>query len=251
MISGNIVTRSLWQCALTFFISATLLAADDLTQRVSSPISELSRKVVRFQTRKVTYVRIEAPQLLPVPPEEHVAPVITDEQIAIAERRAGKQFECISPSVVVHIGQGGAAFTELTWWQGDRRFSAISNVDFRHLANISDLETLTHVYSWFPFISELPSDQGQSFSASLQSIANGADYLFEGTQADTDANGPILDALDAFHAFYDLNRASLIEAYNKRVADAALAERRLLENPPPPPPDATLYFWRKSSTVQP
>lgn len=215
--------------------------------------TELARKVVNLGTHKVTYIRITPPRLpaLPVPPPTPVAQP-TPEQIAAEEARAAKTYEQLSVSVTVYPATATTpTVSDLSWWHEGKRYQAWSNVDFRLLTQITQVETATHIFSWFPFVGEdsiegLPASSRPAGFSLFKKADTDAQYYFEGNEEDMATVAGTLAGLDYFHAYYQLNRERLATEYAQRMADAAAQEAELAKNPPKPV-DTVIHFWKNSA----
>lgn len=216
---------------------------------------ELNRKTVHLGTHQVTYIRITPPQLprLPVqpapPPRE-----LTPEDQAAEDARAAKTYEQLSFTCMVYVGS--PTVTELTWWHEGKRHRAWSNVDFRHLTQLGHLETETHVFSWFPFVSDAAvADIPVAERPAELSLFTAADpaptYFFEGSEEEMAEVAGTLRGLDYLHAYYQLHREQLAADHAKRMQEAALYEARAAElaKNPPKPPDTVIHFWKVPSAV--
>jgi hypothetical protein len=222
--------------------------ATDLKPLESAPV--LARKVVDMGTHKVTYIRITPPQL-PAVPQPPPPPVTqpTPEQLAAEEARAAKTYEQLMVSVTVYPATATTPLVaDLNWWHEGKRYQAWSNVDFRLLTQISQVETETHIFAWFPMVGEgsveeIPAEQRPA-GLSLFTAADTAPlYYVEGTEEDMAAVAGTLAGLDYFHAYYQLHKPRLAEEYAQLMA--LIAERQAeLEKNPPKPVDTTIHFWR-------
>lgn len=211
---------------------------------------QLFRKVVNLGTHKITYVRITPPQLpaLPQPPPVPVAQP-TPEQIAAEEARAAKTYLQLSVSVTVYPATATRpTVSDLSWWHEGKRYQAWSNVDFRLLTQISEVETETHIFSWFPFVGvgfldEIPEERWPAGFALFGVADTTPVYYVEGTEADLTPVADILAGLDYFHAYYQVHYTRLAREYAELVAlnEARAAE---LERNPPKPVDTVIHFWK-------
>lgn len=217
--------------------------------------SQLGRKVVNLGTHKVTYIRITPPRL-PATPVAPPASVVrsTPEQISADEARAAKTYAQLSVSVTVYPATADTpTVADLSWWHEGKRYQAWSNVDFRLLTQMREIETATHIFSWFPFVGEGSVEQlpGSSRPAGF-SLFTKADtfpqYYFEGGDDDMAAVADTLAGLDYVHAYYQLHRERLAAEMAQRVTDAAARKAESAKNPPKPV-DTTIHFWKKSASA--
>lgn len=213
-------------------------------------VSELARKVVDRGHHKITYIRITPPKLpaLPVPPPAPVtAP--TPEVLAAMAAREAKTYVQLSVWATVYSGSGNRpTVSDLNWWHEGKRYQAWSNADFRLLAQVSEIETETHVYGWMPFSSEgsiegvAAADLPAGFSLFTPTDVS-PQYYFEGTAEDMEPVADTLTGLDYFHAYYQLHHTRLAEEYARQMAEAAAHAEELAKNPPPPRRDTVIHFW--------
>ncbi len=234
-----------------FFLWAAMVAAAGATQAIAAEVtySEVSRKEVRLGDHTVTLIRVRPP-VLPkaVPAPAAPSRPLTAEEKAREERLAQKGYATLSLSVTVYLG-GKTPVTELRWRDegGGTEYLAYSNIDFRHLTQLSTLETETTVYSWFPFVEEWhledwPSDQKFPIPQGLNFSPTDAEYYVDEQAKRLKDQETTLAGLDYLHAYYQINHAKLKADYEKREVENAGRERRLRENPPKPP-DVNVRWW--------
>lgn len=237
-------------CGLLLGVAHRAAADDRFAARLNGPAQELSRKTVRVGGRSITYLRIAPPEFVPTNPTTTAVTLPTELELAREKARQAKTFEFVSLSVSVFV-EGEKIVSELVWWNGERRLRAVSNVDFRLLADLVEFETASHVFGWFPLTFELPGQPEAGLAAKLPPAGAGADFVFLGSPEDAAANEVTLGALDALHAYYELNERALAEAFRKRRAAEDAAEERRLREPAPTAPDTIVYFWRKNAEGAP
>jgi hypothetical protein len=217
--------------------------------------TEVARKQVNAGDHTITLIRVRPP-VLPkaLPPQESRLP--SAEDLATAERYAGKGHATLSVSATVYLG-GPTPITEIRWRNetGDTEHHAWSNVDFRYLAQIPTLETETTVYIWFPFIESFdlkdrPTDQNSSTLAGLSFSPTEAEYFLDSRTKESKEHETTLAGLDHLHAYYKIHYPTLKADYEKRMAENAERERQQRENPPKTS-DVTIHFWPIKSTANP
>ena len=147
---------------------------------------------------------------------------------------------------------GGRAITELRWRDksGELSYRAYSNADFRYLRQLSQFETETDVYLWFPFIdahdlAQWPADEQSPLPPGLEFSSTETEYFVEERAQGLADQETTLVGLDYLHAYYQLHFSALKADYEKRVVEGAERERQLRENPPKPA-NTTLRFWPKT-----
>ncbi|MEY4488481.1 MAG: hypothetical protein RIQ79_989, partial [Verrucomicrobiota bacterium] len=116
------------------------------------PVTVLARTPVVEGGRIVTYVRIRPPALPPKPAPAAPPPATTPTAAEVAEnaRLEAMQYASFDVSVTVHLRP--PIVSEIRWRTADREWVAWSNVDFRLLASVTQWESPTTVYGWFPMI---------------------------------------------------------------------------------------------------
>ena len=225
---------------LSLFAFSSLVSAESVK---GIPVTVLARREVTLAGGSITYLLIRPPSLTP-PPASPPAPVTSPsaEELAAQALHDAKTYVNLGMGAIVYAGP--PTVTELSWNLPDgRRFRAFSSVDFTHLSQLTELETATTIYGWGTLVSEgdpaeLPTGVREALSA-----APGAQYLFEGTEADAQANESMLGALDYLHAYYQLHEATLVAATASRKAEAAEWERQAAEAAARPRHEK-IYFWK-------
>lgn len=219
------------------------------------PVTEVTRKVVTLTDHKITYVRIRPPNLPLLPPAPAPRPLTPEEQAA-SDLRADKANAMLNLTVTVYLG-GPQPVSELRWHDeaGELSFRAWSNVDFRYLTQLSQFETATTVYFWFPFVDEVPlanfpANQPSPIPAGLQFEPGVAEYYLEAGIADLKSEEATLAGLDYLHAYFQLHAAELKADYERREAESAAREKQLREHPPITP-DSVIHFWPVQSRLNP
>lgn len=233
-------------CAIIFGTAAANAADDFPSEPKEVLYTEVTRRVVQLADHKVTYILVRPPTLPKRPATPPPAVVLpTAEEQATAERQAAKPCESLTLFATVYIG--APTVSQLTWWQDGRQFRAYSNVDWRCLDQLNQLETAETVYEFTPLMStcelaSLPEADRPPILAQLGFSDTEAEYLVEGTEADLAAAESSLRALDFIHGFYQLNKSELAAASAARELANAARERELKAHPPKPA-DVVIRFW--------
>jgi hypothetical protein len=229
-----------WSLPATAQVTASAVNLDSATS-VLSRTAPLVRRTVTVGDHRMTLVRIGAPRLpkLPVVPPTPASA----EALATEARRAAKTSDYASFMATVHAGP----VTEITWQSGDRTFRAYSNIDFRNLDGLAEIETDTAVLSWWclPFDD---SDNGlpEALQKQLHLSAKFSEYVVDATEEEMAAAPEAFAVLDGLHAYYDAHRQELIAAHQQRQAAADARAAELLAHPPVTP-DTTVYIWKTAN----
>lgn len=251
-------------CAVLVALFAThALRANTETAAIPAPpaalsaATELVRKTVDLGTHTVTYVRITPPQLSALP--QAPRPPATEpnaEQLAQEAARAAKIYEQLLFSVTVYPATATTpTVIDLNWWREGRRYQAWSNVDFRLLGQITELETSTHVFAWFPAVgvdavTDLPADRHPAGLALFDAADPAPHYYVEGTEADLAPVADTLLGLDTLHAYYQIHYTRLVEEHARLQALNAAHAAELARNPPRPV-DTVIHFWKAHAAPAP
>jgi hypothetical protein len=154
----------------------------------------LARRSVMVGDHRMTLVRIRAPRLTPVLLAPVMAEAPSEEALATEARREAKASAFVSLSVTVYPGP----ITEIVWKYQDRSFRAYSNVDFRHLGWVSEIETDTAVLSWFFIPMEGEADGlATQLRAELGLSTAFAEYVVDATDEEMAATPEAFAVLDA------------------------------------------------------
>jgi hypothetical protein len=234
-------------CACVLFLGFTQAGAAETNGLVA--YTEVARKEVRLGDHTVTLIRVRPPALPKVVPAPAAAPrPLTAEEKAYEERVAKKTYATLSLSATVYLG-GKTPVTELRWRNdaGDVEYRAWSNVDFRYLTQLTELETDSTVYAWFPFIDEYdladwPKNEKSPVPRGLDFSRTGAEYVVEARADGLRGEETTLAGLDYLHAYYQLHQAALKADHAARKKENARLEEQLRKNPPKAP-DTALRWW--------
>ena len=207
-------------------------------------VEVVARRTAVLADRTVVYLCIRPPRLpAAVPPAAPPTETPGAEALQAEALRAAKTQVDLGLSAVVYAGS--PAVTELSWTRPDGHVCrAYSNVDFTHLADLAELETETTLYHWVPLITEgdpaaLPGD----VRAALAEAGAAAHYLFEGDEAEAQAEAATLQGIDHLHAYFQLHQTELLAATARRQAEAAEQARRAALTVAQPKTE-TLFFWK-------
>lgn len=227
-----------WPLCVCLVLTLSATAQVPTTGSVTT-YEEIARKVVIQGDHTVTFVRVK-PLTLPKAPPPPAPPEPTAEEKATAERRANKSYESITLTANVYLG--ARTVTELSWTEDNVTYRALSNVDFRLLTQLPDVETSDSVYLWFPFVYVADGDPPANISADdvAKLDTNTADYVLLGSSPESKVVPKALALLDYLHAYAQLNETKLRSDLTQREADEQAAEEKLKNTPPSNP---VITFW--------
>lgn len=241
------------QCGLGFFVATTLVATLVAQTSDSAPVvpqRELARTVIDRGDSVVTFVRLTPPIAAPrrEPPPAPPPRFLTAAELAVAERRAAKEYRVASFQAQVHLGK---SLSTLLYWKDASgvTYRALSNVDFRLLASLSEMETDKFVFLWMPVVTVFDPALDGSGSVDLELVAANQlgldpvkpDYAFVANSPKPVADDPMLAALDQAHALVAVDRKRLeAELRAVELAAARAAEEALR---PKPTRMVTINYW--------
>jgi hypothetical protein len=231
-------------------IFASICFAD--TTSSTSSYSEINRRVITTGDHESILIRVRPPALPKAPQRDAQSPrPLTDEEAAYAERVAEKAYATLQITATVYLGK--RVVTELRWRDdtGANEYCAWSNVDFRYLTQLTQLESDSTVYSWFPFLvecdlSDWPKNEKSPVPTGLNFSRTEAEYFVDARAKDLKSEEATLAGLDYLHAYYQLHQAGLKADHAAREKENARLEQQLRENPPKVP-DTTLRWWPVSA----
>jgi hypothetical protein len=230
-----------WPLYISGFLSlASIVSAQVGTEAVRPKYEELYRKVENRGDHTVTFVLVK-PTKLPLAPSPAAPREPTVEEKTAAERRANKAYESITISATVYVGS--RTVTVLSWKDDlGVTYRALSNVDFRLLTQLADIETNDTVYSWISFIGAMDGEPPDSVSAAdLRKLSlKQSDYLFLGSPKEQHAAAKGLGLLDHLHAYFQINEEKLKRDFVLREAAEKEAEDRRRNTTPVSP---VITFW--------
>jgi hypothetical protein len=256
-------TMTIWHfhwTLLTWSLLALLanrgLAQESTAPKTLPPLQVIEGIVIEKDGRTITYQRV-VPPVLPPKPAATPAPAMDPAQAlaltAERQRRAAKKFETLVLTATVYERR----VTELRWHQQGREYRAWSNIDFNHLAGVSELETADHIYQLLFAVTNQTAAQVEALNRSI--TARGlpasvlkplppnivwnperAEYQLMPEAAAVPAE--VTTFLDTLHTYYDANRQSLAALAIERAAEQA-ARAQWLKDHPPQPKDTIVRFW--------
>lgn len=213
---------------LGVLLSSAFVAAGD---SISESPSGTSAGVPR-----VSLVRIAPPPLKFANAASQAAVLPSPEEEAIARRREGKRGEVFWFSATVRSTE----LTEVEWWAYGRTWRAWSSVDFRHFAQISEVETETAVFTLLGAIADGRGEEA-TFPSEVRPDARRSEFVVDCTAAEMEKFPHAFEAIEALHGYFAANRGALLEATAKREAETA---KRIAAPPAPPAAPATVRYWR-------
>lgn len=241
----------LFLCLLFQSISGLVVTAQQATdasapQATAPAYQVLSESTIQLKDGgSVTFQQVIPPAVTPPvqPAPAATAPVLTAAQIQEAGEMTGRETQMLSISASVHAN----GLTVLRWTSGtSQRLHAISNVDFRFLEGVANLQTAQKDY----FIILSAGVDEQPMSAAEMQVAQslpqdaGAVFALAGdiTPAGA-ADESALDAMSALLDYYDAHKDELVALKAQRDADRAARDLAALNAPPPPPRRSVVQFW--------
>jgi len=229
-------------------LSAAVLQAQEadeaVTTQVARPRVVLEQTVVpQKDGGSVTFQKIVPPP--PPAPLVKAAVVLTAEEMARLEEIEAKAPAMLNISASVHEG----GFTVLRWsCAGKGRLEALSNVDFRLLTGLGQVETKDHYYS---LVMAAGADASELTSAQvLQKLALPEDgspafVMKDGKTAFTAEEELSVRGMQVLHDYFAANREALVPLHARQEAERAA--RELAERNAPPPRHAVIQFWPLSA----
>lgn len=231
---------------------ACLLTVSALAQEEPAPSQPLPSRTVLDQTvlrqkdgGSVTFQKVISPDPLPKAPTPPA--VITAEEQARLDELESKTTALLTISASVHEG----GITRLRWsCDGRTELEAISNVDFRLLAGMGNVETDTHYYALILAAGEDPDvlrPEQAAVAQTLSGESGPAFMLLENRPGFTPEEQQAIAAMETLHDYFDAHRDELAQRHAQREAEREarmLAERNA---PPPPPRHSVIQFWPLSA----
>lgn len=222
----------------------------------------LDRQECATENGTLTFERIVPPVLPARVPVAAEPPPLTREEVASIARREAKTQRLLQVSATV-IDQ---RVTFLRWSDGQTEFHAVSNVDFRYLCGLDEIETTDTVFRFLMgYGDETFTEEERASGALRQRLAEfGLERLPEPhefpsaapcwrllrTRPARFASETTPAAIDALHAHYAAHRAELEKGWQQREATRLEAERQRREHPDPPE-HLIIRFWREPSAPIP
>ncbi len=210
---------------------------------VVASAAPLAQRTVKANGHRMTLVRIHAPRMAKAAAASVASVEASAGALEAEERRATKASVFSSFTASVYAGP----VTIVTWQAGEQSYQAYSNIDFRQLEGLSEIETATAVCSWFCIPFECDGETlPPTLLGKLRLSATTTEYVVDATESDMDADPEAFAVLDAIHSYYEENRIKLAARYEARRAEQA-AQEAAAELNPPVQPDTTVYLWRNGN----
>jgi hypothetical protein len=153
----------LWLNAASGFAQET--AAHAQTHPPLPPLQVIESLEVQRGNKTTIYQRVvppvrPAPTATPLPSARPSAAVpLTAEQ----QRQAAMKSETLLLMATVHEQR----VTELCWQQRGREYRAWSNIDFNHLAGVSEIETAETIYTLLLGASDITAAEAEAFNRAI------------------------------------------------------------------------------------
>lgn len=225
----------------------------------SQQVSPISLRVlqtwrVKNGDHSIVYNRVEPPAIpAPAPTPQPVLSLTTPSSPV-----PGKAYQSLLLTATVYDRQ----LTELRWFDGQRWLRAFTNIDFNQFGAYAQFETgdTSYAFPIFTYNERTLSAPALFDTATLTMLAQARQrlpilspltytrssyFLVDASFAD---NPDSIAALNALHAFYDANRARLIQQYQAQLADEVTRTKVSREHPPVEG-DTVINFWRKPSSA--
>ena len=239
---------------LTLLLTFPAFAQEPAAAGNAEPLLENLRVLQRTEIKRGDH-SIIFQRVAPPPPAAPSAPApvpeakaLSPQELEAQQRREAKQHAVLffSATILDH------RVTELRWSDEGKEYRAFSNIDFRYLSGMGEIETTDAIHTLmlalesgtaetlaertreFPQIAVLPKDRA-------------AWVLADGSGP---TNTTVMTALDAIHSYFDAHREALIRQYGEREAGRAEAERQLREHPPARK-DTVIRYWKKTVPAAP
>lgn len=216
----------------------------------SVPMQILEQHRVNVGTHTVTYNRV-APPVFPAPVVQvRPTPPLTPQYLAWEQARAQMNFKFLMIGATIYDYQ----FSDVSWFDGDQWVRVISNIDFNYFTGIGEFDTADTIYQYFMASSNETGD-GISLDtttlsylvqARLQLSSTSAGYIV--VEGNPTANADALADLDALHAYFNVNRAVMIQDYRQMMAKEA-AQAAWNKAHPPVIKDTVINYWPIKSSV--
>lgn len=218
-----------------------LARAQSLTPRVVLEQTVVPQK----DGGSMTFQKI-APPPMPVPVVKAPVVLTEAEKARIVEVEA-KQPAMLSISASVHEG----GFTVLRWsCMGNGWMEGLSNVDFRLLTGLGQIETQDHYYSLVMSAGADPSDLTPEQALQKQALpadGSSAFVLTNGKTVFTTDEEQAVMAMAVLHDYFEANREMLGQRHAQREAEREARELAQRNASPPPPRHSVIQFWPLSA----
>ena len=235
---------------ITLPISAQEPANPPAAEKPERSFQVLEQTVIKRGDHSIIYQRVAPPPpAAPSTPAPVPAPrVLSAEERAAQQRREAKLHAVLflSATVLDH------RVTELRWSDEGKEYRAFSNIDFRYLSGMGEIETANAIYTLMLALDSGPPETLAERTREFPQIAalpkDRAAWVLADGSGQTNTTG--MTVLDAIHPYYDAHREALLQAYGEREAARSEAERQLREQPPVRK-DTVIRYWKKSGPAAP
>ena len=203
---------------------------------------------VKRGDHSIIYQRVAPPSPGAIP--QFKAPVVEQvpSSMPLTESpQAEKQHRSLAVSATIYDG----GVTELRWWNRSAESVIFSNLDFRFLEGITEIETEHAVWLLFMSIRDASREAAVPSEAILKARSldpRQAQYFVILDSVASVPDEETLAAIGALHRFYGENRARLVAERASREVERALAQQALKEHPPIQK-DTIIQFWPQKSRV--
>lgn len=212
----------------------------------------LDSQEVDLGNHKITYNRIETPELKAEPPKAAAAPVesvpMTPQEEEELRKWEAKSQDFLFLGVTVYDGQ----FSEVRWWEEGHENVVWSNVNFLHFTLLSDLETEKAYYWLMLWGWDTTTADVKAMNAEVQTreeltpLPPKALPPLAKAGPKWQAASPLSEgakrAMHDFHEYYRKHGAQMVVDYARREAEAKASEAWAKAHPPIPPDTVINYF---------
>lgn len=232
---------------IVVLLVAVRIAAQEVPTQAPQPVFQvLSESTVQQRDgSSITFRQVVPPV---IPPQAQSAAPVPAAVLSAAEQAALSQMPVKEPKVLsISASVQTNGLTVLRWTCGtSQRLQGVSNVDFRCLRGLLNVET--EQASYFTILSAGLADQAMTeaeaqAAQALPTNGSASLVLLNGGAAASEADESALEAMDAVLNYFDTHREALLELYAQSEADRLAQELAARSAPPPPPKHSVIHFW--------